>query len=69
MVRWQKIYETDKSYQAGIVKAVLEDSEIIAVIINKQDSSYNMFGGQEIFVKAEDVIRALKIIQDEITFE
>ncbi|MCK4854138.1 MAG: DUF2007 domain-containing protein, partial [Bacteroidales bacterium] len=36
---WVQIYSTDKMFQAEILKQVLADHEIEAVIINKMDSS------------------------------
>ncbi|MEN7550647.1 hypothetical protein AAG747_22195 [Rapidithrix thailandica] len=40
-----------------------------SVIIDKADSSYNNFGEKEIYVDRKNVIRALKIIEDEVRFE
>ncbi len=69
MANWQKVYSTEHSYRAEIVKDVLEDSEILAVIVNKKDSSYNNFGAHEIHVLHDDVIRATQIIQNDINFK
>lgn len=67
MKDWQKVYSTEQAYRAGIVKAVLEDNGMQPVIINKKDSSYNI-GSLEVHVSAEDVLGALKIIENDITF-
>jgi hypothetical protein len=40
----------------------LEEEGIKTFVINKKDSSYNNFGQVEMYVKAEDVIRANYII-------
>ena len=69
MKGWQKVYTTDQSYRADIVKAVLEDRGMIPVIINKQDSSYHNFGQHEVHVASEDVLGALKIIENDIDFK
>lgn len=69
MKGWQKIFNTDKSYHAEIVKDVLEDNNITPVLINKRDSSLNNFGQYEIHVASEDVLRALQIIENDIDFK
>ncbi|MEE9460643.1 MAG: DUF2007 domain-containing protein [Bacteroidales bacterium] len=55
---WVQVYSTDKMFQAEILKQVLADHEIEAVIINKMDSSYKSFGEIEIYVKNVNVIKA-----------
>ena len=55
---WVQVYSTDKMFQAEILKQVLSDHEIEAVIINKMDSSYKSFGEIEIYVKNVNVIKA-----------
>lgn len=69
MGNWQKVLTTDLSYRAEIVKDVLEDAGINTVIMNKKDSSLNNFGGHELYVLPEDVIRAKKIIENDIDFK
>ena len=69
MVTWQKVYSAEQSYRAEIVKYVLEDAAINAVIINKKDSSYNNFGTHEVHVSADDVMKALQIIKNDIDFK
>ncbi len=55
---WIQVYSTDKMFQAEILKQVLADHEIEAVIINKMDSSYKSFGEIEIYVKNVHVMKA-----------
>jgi len=52
-----------------IVNDILEDRGINSVILKKKDSSYNNFGRYELNVDSNDVIKAMKIISDEIDFE
>jgi hypothetical protein len=54
--------------RSEIVKGVLGEHDIEAVVINKKDSSYH-FGFYEISVPQEKVLQALKIIRDEIRFD
>lgn len=65
MNSWQTVFTTDKYHQAEIVKNVLSDRDIQAVIINKQDTSYK-FGTIEVNVDQNSVLRAIKIIEEEI---
>lgn len=65
---WQKVYHDNHQYRAEIVKAILEDHEMNPVLLNKKDSAYQ-FGYFEVHVAPEHVIKALKIINEEIKFE
>ena len=67
--KWQRVYATDKTHQAEIVKAVLDEHHLDPVIINKKDSAYDRFGDIEVHVINENVIRARQIIDNEISFE
>ena len=60
-VNWALIYTTGVPYKGELLKAVLEDNNIDSVVLNKQDSSYH-FGELELYVKAEDVVKAKRII-------
>ena len=60
---WALIFSTAKLYLAEMAKSVLEDNNIPAVIINKQDSFY-LIGDIEVYVKPDDVIRAKFLIKD-----
>lgn len=67
MDKWQRVYSDPSMHKAEIVKAVLEEHDLKPVLINKQDSSYK-FGNYEIYVNPDEVIRAIKLINDEIRF-
>jgi hypothetical protein len=64
---WQKVYTSDLQYRAEIVKAVLAEHNIPAVLIDKKDSAYH-FGHIELYVAPEQVLTAIKIIEDGIDF-
>lgn len=65
---WQAVFKDDREYRADIVKAVLDDQGMAPVKINKKVSAYG-FGNFEIFVAPDYVLRAIKIIKEEIKFE
>jgi len=66
--KWQRVYVTNTKYRAEIVKAVLEDNHLSPVLVDKQDTSYH-FGSVEIYVAPDEVINALKIIENDISFK
>uniref|UniRef100_UPI004048AC6E putative signal transducing protein n=1 Tax=Roseivirga sp. TaxID=1964215 RepID=UPI004048AC6E len=63
MSNWQSVFKTNLAHQAEIVKSVLKDADIQAIILNQKDSSY-LFGMIEVKVEKEDTMKALKIIGD-----
>ncbi len=68
MATWQTVYKDNLEYRAAIVRDVLKDSDIDAVLLNKQDSAYK-FGLFEVRVSQDNVLTAMKIINEDINFE
>lgn len=68
MKSWKKIYTTPNPVRAEIVRSILEDREIPAVVVNKKDSMYNL-GNFEVQVSNDLIIRALKIVNEEVNFD
>jgi len=63
-----KILSTNNPNKAEITKQMLEEQNINVVLLNKQDSSYLMFGLIELFVpknQEKEAIALLKEINDE----
>ena len=63
-----KILSTNNPNKAEITKQMLEENNINVVLLNKQDSSYMMFGTIELFVsenQEEDATAILKEIENE----
>jgi len=58
---WVKIYSTGEGYKAELLKGLLFENNIEAVIINKQDSSY-LFGELELYVNSKDIVKAKHVI-------
>lgn len=52
MANWVKIFETKNSFKAELLKNELLTHEIMAVVLNKQDSNY-LIGYYEIQVPDE----------------
>ena len=68
MKNWKTVFKTDKLYQVQIVKDYLEEKELNPIIVDKKDSAYQ-FGYYEIVVTVNNVIRAIKLLEDDIKFE
>lgn len=69
MKDWTVVYKSTINSRPEIVKGVLTDRGINAVIINKKDSTLHLNNGQiEVLVQKTSALEAMKIINDEITF-
>lgn len=62
MNEWIAIFETDQSYRAEIVKDLLSQNGIEAVILNQKDSSFKI-GSIEVMVKEEDQQKATELLK------
>ena len=63
-----KLLSTDNPNKAEITKQMLEENNINVVMLNKQDSSYLMFGSIELYVdekQLNQVTDLLKYTEDE----
>jgi hypothetical protein len=58
---WTLVYTDNHGPRIALIQHRLEAEEIGVIVLNKQDSSY-LFGSQELYVKNEDVVRALHLI-------
>ncbi|MVZ65875.1 hypothetical protein GQF61_08385 [Sphingobacterium sp. DK4209] len=70
---WTKVKVFTNQLQAEIVKQMLVENNIPAVVLNKQDSSYH-FGVLELYVDNEHTLEATALIdsfndEDEISNE
>jgi len=52
---WINIFSSTNPIEVEIVKQMLEENNINAVALNKQDSSYQMFGIIELFVTEDQL--------------
>lgn len=59
---WVKIYTSPNFYRAEIIKQMLNENDVGAVLINKKDSSYNAFGNVEVWVHEENFSTAIELI-------
>ena len=59
---WINIFSSANPIEVEIIKQMLNENNIIAVTLNKQDSSYNLFGSIDLYVKEKNRIIALELI-------
>ena len=57
-----KLFSTENPNKAEIIKQMLEENDINVVLLNKQDSSYNMFGSIELYIEEENIDSAKSLI-------
>ena len=68
MSKWQQVFRTENRARAELVKGLLESHGLMPILLDKKDSAYQLFGYFDVLVEAEEVLTAIKIIQDEIQF-
>ena len=59
---WINIFSSTNHIEVEIVKQMLDENNVTAVTLNKQDSSYNMFGAIDLYVKEGNQTIALQLI-------
>jgi hypothetical protein len=68
MENWIRVFEDQNLIRAEIVKGVLEESGMPAVVLNKKETIYQLNGTYQVLVQKDQVIPALQLIQNEIAF-
>ena len=64
MNQWQKVFSTRVYPEAAIIKGMLEENQIPVQLLNKQDSSYPMFGDIQLFVPGQYALTAQELINN-----
>ena len=60
---WKQVFLTGELYQAEIARELLEMNGIEAVILDKKDKVYQVFGDIEVYVNETDEAKALEILK------
>ena len=63
MDNWVTVFETDQPYLAEMVKDILCENNIDAVLLSHKDASYPMLGSIRIMVAPSDREKADEIIK------
>jgi len=63
---WIKVFATDRPFEAAIIKGLLLENGINAVLLNRQDSSYiqALPGQAEVYVHISQQAQALELINE-----
>jgi len=61
---WKQVFLTGELYQAEIARELLEMNGIEAVILDKKDKVYQVFGDIEVYVNETDEAKALEILKN-----
>lgn len=65
---WVLVYSSADRLHAHILASILQEHHLQTILLNKQDSSYQLFGNYEIFVPEEEMYKARQIIhQNELS--
>jgi hypothetical protein len=68
MENWIRVFEDQNQIRAEIVKGVLEEKGVPAVVLNKKETVYQLHGTYQVLVPNDQAIHALQLIQHEIEF-
>jgi hypothetical protein len=66
---WVKAFQSERMILAELAREVLDQNGIAAVIVNRKDSSYPVFGMCEVHVLASDQAQAQTIIGNAEAFK
>ena len=58
-----RVLSTDNPNKAAIIKQMLEENSIKVVLLNKQDSSYLMFGLVELYVQEDQLEKTENLLK------
>lgn len=59
---WIKIFTSADFYRSEIIKQVLCEHQIDAVLLNRQASSNRDFGGVEVYIHQQDFSHAIELM-------
>lgn len=60
---WVKVFSADDVFKANLVKDLLENNDIPAVVLNKKETLTVIIGEAEVYVKREDTVKAINLIK------
>ncbi|HKK40009.1 MAG TPA: DUF2007 domain-containing protein [Cryomorphaceae bacterium] len=63
-MNWVKVYSTNNLQHIELLRHILKENGIDAIVMNKQDSIYVTIGEIDLMVNTNDVLRSKKIISE-----
>ena len=61
-IKWRILKTSNQVFELEMMKGFLVNNGIDAVVMNKQDSSYQVFGECELLVKEKDICQASELL-------
>ncbi|WP_297337484.1 DUF2007 domain-containing protein [Algoriphagus sp.] len=65
---WIKVFESPQQIRCEIVRGVLEEHGIAAVVLSKKEVAYQFLGQYEVLVNEVSIEEANNLIKNEISF-
>ncbi|HMC97592.1 MAG TPA: DUF2007 domain-containing protein [Flavobacteriales bacterium] len=65
MGNWTLVFRAGSSQEAEIVRGLLEEHDIRAVVMDQGSSAYPPLGESAVYVDRDDVLRALYLVRKE----
>lgn len=63
MGTWTLVFSSASSQEAEIVKGLLEEHDITAVVMDQRSSPYPHMGEAGVYVQRDDVLQALYLVR------
>jgi len=60
---WIKIFSSNNHIEITIISQMLVENNFFPVILNRQDSSYKMFGAIDLYITEEDQEKAIELLK------
>ena len=60
---WVKVFSTSDVFKANLVKDLLDNNDIPAVVLNKKETLTVIIGEAEVYVKREDTVKAINLLK------
>ena len=64
MGTWTLVFSSSSPHEAEIVRGLLDEHDIHAVVMDQRSSSYPVMGETGVYVKQEDVLKALYLVRE-----
>jgi len=63
-MNWVTVYSSTNLQHVELLRHLLKEDDIDAIVMNRQDSAYVTIGEIDLMVKGPEVVRAKKIISE-----
>lgn len=60
---WIVVFTTNDVFKANLVKDLLDNNDIPAVVLNKKETLTALIGVAEVYVEREDAVKAINLVK------